>query len=293
MLGDRLGRQVEHRRRRRAEAATTVRMRVPVSILPPRSSSSDASALVIDWEPPAATGQPWRCPAVRCPGRSPRSSGSAAAGRHVRQRLRTAPAPGRCETTWRGLTAGSTVGGAEPGQRQRMVGQPQQRTHDVLGERIEPRRRPGEQRSPARAVGPRPSAVVVDRAIQHPGTAAVERMDTVDLGPAARAVRNGRGPAPARNGEPTAIGWIAEQWSCNRPGRIASLLRVPPPISSAASSTVDLDAGLEPGRPRRRGRSARPPRRTRCSREYLLGCRRCPLVLTTCRRGRAGAAPTR
>src|SRR5947209_9095007 len=34
------------------------------------------------------------------------------------------------------------------------------------------------------------------------------------------------------------MGWIAEQWSCNRPGTIPSLLRVPPPTSSAASSTV-------------------------------------------------------
>ena len=38
--------------------------------------------------------------------------------------------------------------------------------------------------------------------------------------------------------EPTAIGWNAEQWSCSRPGRMASLERAPPPISSAASSTV-------------------------------------------------------
>src|ERR1700692_3793123 len=31
---------------------------------------------------------------------------------------------------------------------------------------------------------------------------------------------------------------MAEQWSCNRPGMIASPVRVPPPMSSAASSTV-------------------------------------------------------
>jgi hypothetical protein len=41
--------------------------RVPVSILPPRSVSSAASAAVIDPEPPAATGQPQRCPAVMMP----------------------------------------------------------------------------------------------------------------------------------------------------------------------------------------------------------------------------------
>ena len=44
-----------------------VSIRVPVSILPPRSDSSAASALVIDCDPPAATGHPWRCPAVRMP----------------------------------------------------------------------------------------------------------------------------------------------------------------------------------------------------------------------------------
>src|SRR5882757_9118067 len=40
------------------------------------------------------------------------------------------------------------------------------------------------------------------------------------------------------------MGWIAEQWSCSRPGMIASLLRVPPPISSAASSTVTWTPAL-------------------------------------------------
>ena len=44
-----------------------VSIRLPVSILPPRSDSSAASALVIDCDPPAATGHPWRCPAVRMP----------------------------------------------------------------------------------------------------------------------------------------------------------------------------------------------------------------------------------
>ncbi len=42
-------------------------MRVPVSILPPRSASSAAIASVIECEPPAATAHPWRCPAVRMP----------------------------------------------------------------------------------------------------------------------------------------------------------------------------------------------------------------------------------
>jgi hypothetical protein len=41
--------------------------RTPVSILPPRSPSSAASAAVIDRDPPAATGQPYRWPTVMMP----------------------------------------------------------------------------------------------------------------------------------------------------------------------------------------------------------------------------------
>ena len=41
-----------------------------------------------------------------------------------------------------------------------------------------------------------------------------------------------------RNGDPTAIGWTAEQRSCTSPGTVSSPLRVPPPMVSSASSTV-------------------------------------------------------
>ncbi len=40
------------------------------------------------------------------------------------------------------------------------------------------------------------------------------------------------------NGEAVAIGWKAEQWSWRTPGTVSSDVRVPPPISSAASMTV-------------------------------------------------------
>src|SRR5262249_22620258 len=43
-----------------------------------------------------------------------------------------------------------------------------------------------------------------------------------------------------RNGEATPIGWIAEQSSCVSPGTVSSLLRAPPPMRSAASSTVTV-----------------------------------------------------
>ena len=44
--------------------------------------------------------------------------------------------------------------------------------------------------------------------------------------------------SPTSAGESTTIGWVAEQSSWSRPGRVSSLLRAPPPIVSAASITV-------------------------------------------------------
>ena len=41
-----------------------------------------------------------------------------------------------------------------------------------------------------------------------------------------------------KNGDPDAIGWTAEHSSCRTPGTVSSLVRVPPPIVSSASSTV-------------------------------------------------------
>jgi hypothetical protein len=42
-------------------------MRTPVSTAPPNSASTAISASTIDCDPPAATGQPWRWPAVMMP----------------------------------------------------------------------------------------------------------------------------------------------------------------------------------------------------------------------------------
>ena len=44
------------------------------------------------------------------------------------------------------------------------------------------------------------------------------------------------------NGEAVAIGWKAEQWSWRTPGTVSSDVRVPPPISSAASMHGHLQA---------------------------------------------------
>ena len=73
-------------------------------------------------------------------------------------------------------------GRTKPGQRQGMMGHPQQGTHDVLGQRIEVGRCLTEQAPPPGAVGAlHPVGGGLDRAVQHAGAAAVERVDAVDL----------------------------------------------------------------------------------------------------------------
>src|SRR6185503_16448948 len=39
-----------------------------------------------------------------------------------------------------------------------------------------------------------------------------------------------------KKGELAAMGWMAEQTSCTKPGSVSSALRIPPPISALASS---------------------------------------------------------
>ena len=57
---------------------------------------------------------------------------------------------------------GEHRGQPEPGQRERMVGHSQQRTHDVLGELIEIRRRPSEDRLPPRTVAAEAGGGVIE-----------------------------------------------------------------------------------------------------------------------------------
>jgi len=40
-----------------------------------------------------------------------------------------------------------------------------------------------------------------------------------------------------KNGDATASGWAAEQTSCQKPGRVSSSVRQPPPIDGAPSMT--------------------------------------------------------
>ena len=247
-VGDRAGREVEERRRRRAAVRGAARTRTPVSILPPRSASSAASASVIDREPPSATGHPCRWPAVMMP--SPIADVS---GRCSGRKACAATPPNSA----RACSVREQPGDRRAGQ-QRRAGRSGPAAADGVGTcssgpmmssvSVVEARRAG--RTPARQrrrPAPSPAAVSVDRTVQHTGVAVVERVRAVDLGPPPAQPVALQAEARAGRASRRAIGWKAEQWSCSRPGRIASLVRVPPPISSAASSTVTCDARAGPG----------------------------------------------
>jgi len=156
-------------------------MRVPVSILPPRSSSSAASALVMDAE---AGGDG---PAVAMSGgedAEPDRRGHRVVqrpkgmGRNTSEQclglVRTKPpSQGR-----RGEHGRRT----EPGQCQWMARHPEQWSHDVLGEGVKSLRRSAEQRPPPAVVDAESVGGGIDGAVQHSGAAVVERMGTIDLG---------------------------------------------------------------------------------------------------------------
>ena len=159
-------------------------MRTPVSILPPSSPSSD-SQRVGDRLRPACRDRP-AVPMACGDDAKPDRRGHRVVQRAKGMRRNTAeqrPRPLGAEEP--GERRGRKNGRhAEPGQRQRMSGHPEQRAHDVLGKRVEPRRRRAERRAPPGPVGAEPGGGVVDRALQHARIAAVERVHTVDLGPA-------------------------------------------------------------------------------------------------------------
>ena len=103
-----------------------------------------------------------------------------------------------CGTTGEG-GAGSTVRRAEPRQRQRMGGI-RSSGRMMSSARGSNRRRSREPPAPPRAVGAEPLGRFVDRPVEHAGAAPVERVDAVDLGPAATTARTGRGRALEQEG---------------------------------------------------------------------------------------------
>ena len=152
------------------------------------------------------------------------------------------PRLGRCGTPGRASTPGSTVGAPNRASVSGWCGT--RSSGPMMSSASASKRADGRPNSapPPGAVGAEPGGGVA-----RPSGAAPRRCrrraGARSRSPAsASAARSGPGPARSRNGEPTAIGWIAEQWSCSRPGsdRLAG-----------AGAAADLVGGLEHGDLRR------------------------------------------
>ena len=127
----------------------------------------------------------------------------------------------------------------EPGQPQRVPGQvhdrPQNSSASVVEARGQRREAAGARRAPS---APRPSAVSAMRAAQHGRAPAVERVGEVELRPApAQPVLGQRQRAQERRRRRRSGGRPSTRRAAARAAS-ARALRVPPPIRSAASSTV-------------------------------------------------------
>ena len=145
-------------------------------------------------------------------------------------------------------------------------------SHQVVGEVVEPGGQTGEGPPPRgrrRARGPRRSSSTE----RHSSPASPESSGW------AQSISGHRHRSPCRSrssvrryGEPTPIGWNAEQWSWSTPGTVSSLVRVPPPMCVGGFEHLDVDAVL--GEPDGGGEpvGARRRRRRRWS---SLGTRRC------------------
>ena len=167
-----------------AGSSDSERTVTPVSIFPPCSASAEASASVIDREPPRATAQPYAWQAqisaapteelIRPVERRERVGGSAAEQRAALRGLEAARENGR----------GGRGRQPEADQADRVARNVQHRAEEVLVQRIEVRRRGPEEPLPGGPVGPETRDGFGNRADHHPGAAVVERVGQVDLGPA-------------------------------------------------------------------------------------------------------------
>ena len=218
----------------RSESDST---RTPVWTVPPREVSSDASAVVMADDPPAATGHPTAWPAV------------------------VSVTPTAADAS---RSRGCTRWAAEPANNARAASVEKRRANVVAGSPA---------RSPKRAMatgwrgmrsnGPSASAVMVSKlstsgpklrrqagpSAPRPATVSSSDRHNTAAEPSSRGwARSTSGQhhvrpwsasgSDERYGDPTPSGWTAEQMSWARPGTVSSAVRVPPPISSAASSTV-------------------------------------------------------
>ena len=211
--------------------------RTPVSIAPPCSRRTEASASVIERDPPAATAQPnlWHAQTSAIPTEE-------LIGRVSGLKACAATPPNSARACGvRQARARSVAGAAAgiPNRVNRSGWSGHRRTGRKMSSASSPSPAEGRPKTRFQALpsGPSPSAVaLIARSITPavPSSSGCARSTSGQ-----RHSRPWRSsPSEFRNGEPTAIGCTAEQWSCSSPGTVSSLVFVPPPIASSASSTV-------------------------------------------------------
>ena len=197
-LGDRSGRQVEDDRVGRAAARRSERTGRPVSILPPRSRTTAASASAI--APRAAPGDG---PAEAVAGADQRHADRGAERAVQRAKAWAATPPNRARASGvaqRRARASPAPAPAspKPGQQERVAGQVQDRPQHVLGERVEGARSGPKARLQAPAVLAQAGRRVLDRAQHRGAAAAVERVGEIDLRPGPLEARGAQGRASER-----------------------------------------------------------------------------------------------
>ena len=219
----------------------------PVSIVPPSSRSTPASAALIACEPPSATGHPCAWPAAVSARPTDADSGlfngctrcaatpaNSARASSVRQRRATA-------------VAGSSARSPNPASRNGCRGRCGDRPQD-LARRARRTRRRGERTGGAtpgrRRRGGRPSRrpIAAARAARPPSSGWASWTGG----------QRHRSPCAARsselkNGEATPIGWNAEQSSCSRPGQGQLAAAGPAADPVGRLQHGDLDARPGPG----------------------------------------------
>jgi len=232
-MRSRVAGEVSNRIARAGPSCSSVWTRSPDAISPPSARSVAASASAIRCEPPRAIGQPaaWAAPPSmsanedvsgasrgkkECAARPAMSARARSPRKGRRPEGSTARTPKRPSSSgWRGMR--SIGPSASPSRSwNRWTRGPTTRRY-------------------AGASAPRPFAV-----------SSTERTSTTALPPGKGCAsgmsgwihsspRSARG-SRAKKGEAAAIGWIAEQMSCRKPGSVNAALRVPPPMVGSASS---------------------------------------------------------
>ena len=221
-------------------------------------------ARVIACEPPSATGQPWRWAALPSTTPTAEDMRRRTAGTRGRRRRRTARCRRACATHRASTLAGSAGMAPKRGQGSGWAGTWSTGREEVLGDR---RSKSLGERCRTAPASARPSppgswaAVCSSERYAAAPSPPSSGWEYCTSGQRQRSPSARRGRTRARTALSSASGWAAEHSSWIRPGSVSSPQRVPPPIRSAASSTVHLQRRPRPASRRQRARWARCRRR--------------------------------